>query len=251
MAGSYDAVTSRYVEISGAASFMDYPSSGWSLFCMFYPDSTITSNTFAYLHSHAQPLNSAPAVNLFKAPGGVIRFVVDDNVGFTAFDLVSSNAVVADQWNAVAAIWDSGGTARLYLNGVQTSQVVAPFGNVSPAGNVRIGYAAHGGARQWNGRICHPAKYSREFTDDEATKYTQVLVSPQFAQNDADWHVEMFRGGSVLFDLVGNATVAETLMAYGPHASALYPEDEWDPLVLVNAPIGPGLVRPTRFSFAA
>lgn len=250
MAGSYDAVTARYVGVDGAASFMDYPSTGWSFFCMFYPDSGITSNSFAYLWSHEEPLNFQHAVNILKqSPGGEIRVIVDIPAG-NVVDLVSSNSVVADQWNAVAVIWDSAGTMRIWLNGTETTQVTAPFGTVSPGVEGRIGYANHGGSRQWNGRICHAAKYSREFTQDEAEKYTQVLVSPQFAQNSADWHVEMFRGGSMLFDLVGNATVSETLMAYGPHAQAMYPEDDFDPGALVIPPTpGGGLVLPGRHSF--
>ena len=247
MAGSYDAVTARYVGVSGSASVMDYPSTGWSVFGMFYPDSGITANAFAYLLGHQQPLNNQHAVNIFKqAPAGTMRVTVDIPAG-NVVDFASSNTVVADQWNAIAVIWDSGGTMRIYLNGTQTSQVTAPFGTVSPSVGARIGYASHGGSRQWNGRICHVAKYSREFTNDEAVKYTSVFVSPQFAQNSADWHVEMFRGGNVLFDLVGGATVSETSMAYGPHAPAIYPDDEEEHLLSFEAAANRP-VLPSKFS---
>lgn len=244
MAGEYDGTTDKYLSVGGAGSFMDYPSGGWTLFCMFYPDSGISAPSFPYIIGHGTTSAGNHSVNILEdnTASSKVRLLVRVPAGLVV-DLLSSAALISDQWNAVAAVWDGVSVMKLWLNGVLTSVVTSAFGTVSPVPDARIGYATHGGSRHWAGRICHAAKWSRDLTNDEGERYTAIFVSPQFAQQNADWHVEMFRGSSLAFDLVGNATVVETSMTYGPHAPADYPADQYEHVdrdeVIARAAVGP------------
>lgn len=222
MAGLYNGTTSRYLQVGGAG-VASYPSTGWTVFCMFNP--TSSQNLFAYMHGHAQPLAAGVhAVNMLLNSGRV-RMIVDVSAG-NVVDQNSTPSYVADVWNAAMIIWDGVSMVKIWLNGVKTQFVASAFGTVSPTVDVRIGYASHGGSRQFDGLICHSAKFARAFTDAEGERYTKIFVSPAFAQQNADFHVEAHRGGGLAFDLVGNSTVTEVGgMVYGPHAPASYPMD--------------------------
>ncbi|MHA2067025.1 MAG: hypothetical protein ACXABY_21875, partial [Candidatus Thorarchaeota archaeon] len=117
MAGEFDATTNRYIELVDNSA-LDLPGSGWSLFAMFYPDTGFTSNTFAYIYSHAQPLVNVSAINFFKTSSG-IRVVIDQPAG-TLADFTTSNNVVNDQWNAVAVVYN-GTNVFATLNGTTTT----------------------------------------------------------------------------------------------------------------------------------
>ena len=244
MAGNYDGSTDKYLSIGGAGSFMDYPSTGWTLFGMFYPDSGISAPSFSYIVGHGTTSAGNHSVNVLEdnTAGSKLRLLVRVPAGLVV-DLLSSAAVVDDEWNAFAAVWNGAGLQKLWLNGSLASVVTSNYGTVAPGPDARIGYATHGGSRHWAGRLCPPAKWSRDVTDDEGQRYTSALVSPQFAQQNADWHAEMFRGGNLAFDLVGNATVVETSMTYGPHAPADYPADQYEHVdrdeVIARAAVGP------------
>lgn len=243
MAGEYDGTTDKYLSVGGG-SFMNYPSGGWTLFGMFRPDSGISPPSFPYVIGHGTTSSGNHSVNVLvdHTTSSKLLLLVRVPAGLVV-ELWSSAAVVDDQWNAFAAVWDGVSVAKLWLNGVKVSVVTSAFGTVTPGPDARIGYATHGGSRHFNGRICHPAKWSRDLTDDEGERYTGIFVSPQFAQQDADWHVEMFRGANLAFDLVGNATVVETSMTYGPHAPADYPADQYEHVdrdeVIARAAVGP------------
>lgn len=232
MAGSYDAIVSRYLTLSGPST--DFGSSEWTLFAMFYPDTSITPNSAAYVYAHGTPSSNTHAVNIWKVnSGNFMRVRVDVPAGTIITN--DTAAVVDDAWNAIAVSWDNP-NFRVWLNGTLQSTVLSPFGSVTPTPDPRIGYATFGGSREWNGRICHVAKWSRGLTLDEGAKYTQTLVSPQYAQQDADWHVEMFRGGVLANDLVGSHTVTETSMVYGPQAHVDYPDEHY--MRITAPPVG-------------
>lgn len=228
MAGSFDAVTSRYLTLGGSP--LNYPSDEWTVFAIFYPDTSITPNSAAYLYSHAQPFANIHAINIWKRdPANSMRVSIDLPAGNIV--TVDTAVVNDDVWNAIAISWDNP-NFRVWLNGTLQTQVLSPFGSVVPTVDPRIGFATFGGSREWNGRICHVAKWARGLTLDEGAKYTQTLVSPQYAQQDADWHIEMFRGGALAFDLVGNVSVTETIMEYGPHAHVDLPSEVFENLDL-------------------
>lgn len=249
MAGVYNGTTNRYLGVSGTGT-TPYTSTGWTLIAMFYPDSSGTINTFAYVSGHGEPLAAGVhAVNMLihNVGGGVIRMIVDVSAG-NVVDFTSSNSINADQWNSAAIVWDGTSKVKIFLNGTKSEQTVSAFGAVSPSVPVRIGFATHGGSRQFNGRICHPAKFSRALSDAEGANFTSSFFSPEFAQQNADWHAEMHRGGNLAFDLVGNATISEIQMVYGPHAPVDYPVDNESEIAAIidsaRAPSG------NQFSFA-
>lgn len=218
MAAEFNGTTSRYLDITDNAA-LTVPVSGWTLAAFFRPDTSFTTNSFGYIYSHAQPLNVNPAVNLFKQSAGTIRVIID-NAGNLA-DFTSSNNVVADTWNAVSLVYN-GTTLRLFLNGTLTTASPASLGNVNPSGNARIGYAVHGGSRQFNGQICHVVKYDRIWSDAEATRRTNTFLSPRFDQDSLIWHIEAFNS-SFFGDVRNILSVSEVSMAYAAHAPVIYP----------------------------
>ncbi len=223
------------------SSFLTMPNTGWSIFGMIYPDTGISSGSFAYIYSHAQPLNVNPAVNILKSsPGGTIRTIVDNAGNLVDFD--TSNAVIGDQWNGLAVVYD-GVNLRTTLNGITTQVSPPALSTVNPAGNARIGHAIHGGAREWNGRIAELAKWDRVLTIAEVEAYTDPdnLFSPLLAQTDQQWHLEMFNAGFA-FDMQNNVAVVDgpTAPLFGRHASASYPSA--DQLQLSTVTTAPGML---------
>ncbi len=219
MAAEYNGTTTRYLDITDTAA-LDLPNAGWTVAAFFRPDSSFTVNSFGYVYSHAQPLANVSAFNIFKTSGSKIRCTCDQPAG-NLVDLSSSNNVVTDSWNSMAAVYN-GTTFRLFLNGTLTTASPPSIGTITPLVNARIGYATHGGSRQFNGQICHVAKYDRAWSDTEATRRTNMFLSPRFDQDNLIWHIEAFN--SSFFGDVRNAlSVSEVSMAYAAHAPVIYP----------------------------
>lgn len=218
MAGEFDAVTNRYIELVDNSA-LDLPGSGWSMFAMFYPDTGFTPNTLGYIYSHGAPVSSVSAINIAKSSSG-IRVIIDQPAG-TLADFTTSNNVVNDQWNAVSVVYNATNVFTT-LNGTTTTASPPSIGSITPSGNARIGYAVHAGTRQFNGRICHAAKFNRVLTVDERTRYTSIFVSPDFAQQDKIWHLPIWNS-DFTFDQQQVLTVNQVSMAFGPHAPASYP----------------------------
>jgi hypothetical protein len=191
---------------------------------MFYPDSTLSVNAFAYIYGHGQPLASVDAVNMMVVASTSKVRVIIDQVGLAGarYDLSTSNTITADTWNAVAVSYNGAGTLTVHLNGTSTSQVGSSIPTISPTGGARIGYATHGGSRQFNGRLCHVAKFDRALTNNEVPQYTATLFSPEVAQNSKIWHVEMWNS-TFCYDLQNNISTTLVSMSFGLHAPAAYP----------------------------
>lgn len=221
MALSLTGAGSGYLEIADSSSLDLLDASGWTLFALFYPDSSLTVNQFAYIYSHGVPLVSAYAVNLMALNTLKARILLDDTLS-TMIDLSSSNNFNLDAWNAVAITYATGGTVNITLNGITTGGL-SFANNVTPAGVARIGHSVQGGARQFNGRLCHIAKWNRPVDLSLVQKVTSTAaVSPQFALQDEGWHIEMFNE-DFSFDLQGNLTTTPTLVDFGDHAPVAYP----------------------------
>ena len=220
MAASFDGTTSRYLEIADS-SLLDLPSGGWTIYGMFYPVSPL--NTFSYIYSQGQPLSNLHAINvMLTSSSSTLRLIVDVPAG-TLVDFNSSNTIVFNQWNGFAVCYDPP-TVRMFLNGTQTTSSPPALGTVTPASNAFIGQATAGGARQFNGRICHLSQLNRSLTADEGLKYTDpnILISPEFAQNSKVWHIEAWNS-SFFGDVQNQLSVSEVGgMVYGPHAPAAY-----------------------------
>ncbi len=250
MAGEYNGSSIRYLGVSGTGT-TPYPSTGWSVLFQFRPDSTVTINTFAYIMGHGEPLAAGvQAVNalIHNTGGGKLRMIVDAVAG-NVIDFSSSNSISVNQWNGGAIVWDgSSNKSKVWMNGTKTEVTTSSFGSVTPPVPVRVGYATHGGTREFNGQICHVAKFSRALTDEEGEMYTKHLMSPQFSPTNADWHAEMHRGGNLAFDLVGQATISEISMVYGPHAPTEYPVDNDDEIGAIISAVADG--KGPQFSFA-
>ena len=220
MAGVYVNNIVRWLRVgpSGAITYPD--SSGWTIFFMFNPKPA--QNNPAYLYSHNEVLQIADSVNIRLAyAAGPIHCRVEDP-SLTALENDTSNSVVSDVWNAFALVWDTS-NFRLYLNGVQTVYAPgSPTKDYNPPDFVHMGI--HSDlfiTTPFNGSICHVMKLDRPLTINEGLKYTDILVSPEFAQNDKDFHVEMFNSDT--YDLQNNRTVTQSGMVYGPQAPASYP----------------------------
>lgn len=219
------------------SSALDLPDSGWTVFLMFYPDSTVGVNTFAYMYAHGEPLTgSAPALNILLVQSTSKLRVIVDSIFTTEVDFSTSNTINVDEWNSVIVRYDSGPRViYAHLNGVQTSQSTAfALNTLTPSGNARIGDATHGtGGREMNGRIAHPSKWDRTFSSGDANHFTSFLISPHFAQTDHIWHVPIWNA-SFNFDVLNVISTSPVGALYGNHAPAVYPAD---PMYNVPTPV--------------
>ena len=225
MAGAWDGVTVTYLEIADSAS-LSLPGAGWSWICNFYYDTGETEQTFQYLYSHAQPLQSLAAINVMAQADGVggheIRAIVDVDFA-NAADFTSSNALNADAWNTVILAYD-GVDLHLWLNGTLTTASPFALGAIDPAGVARIGYAVHGGSRVWRGRIAHMAKMDYFIFDADAGHISDDLfVDPQYLV-PLVWHSQIFNTNNFT-DMQGNVTITESSMVYGRHSPTVYQGD--------------------------
>lgn len=228
------------------SSPLSLPTGGWTVSCMFFPDSGVGANTFPWLYGHGSTTSSQHGCNIFvETSTAKVRIIVTDGFG-VQWDFSSSNTINVNAWNHVAVVYPGAPaqTMRIHLNGVETSE---PNGfeliTLNPTGNARIGDATHGGGREWNGRICHPSKWDRGFSSSDASHFTSLLISPAFAQTDHIWHVPLWNATNH-FDQLGAISTTPVGALYGKHAPAEYPADEMYVLpVKLTAP--PTAQKPT------
>jgi hypothetical protein len=221
------------------------------VFIMFYPDSSVGVNSFAYMYAHGEPLTgSAPALNFFlEASSAKVRCIVD-SIFTTEVDFVSSNTVNIDEWNALAVRYDSGPRrVSIHLNGTQTFQATAfALNTLTPSGNARIGDATHGsGGREFNGRLAHASKWDRSFSASDANHFTSIIISPHFAQTDHIWHVPIWNA-SFNFDVLGVISTSPVGALYGSHATAVYPADPMYNVPIPAPPAGGFQVESVQWS---
>lgn len=201
------------------------PSQGWAISAMFYPDSSIGVNTFAYIYAHGTPNDDgADGLNILINSSGSARVIVTD-IFAIQYDLESSNSIVADQWNHLAVSFQGGFDLRLYLNGVESIETSGfALGFIIPPGNARIGDATHGTGREFNGRIAHVSKWDRIFSASDVSHFTSLLISPEFVQTDHIWHVPIWNA-SFNDDQLNTITTSPVGALYGNHVGAQYPGD--------------------------
>lgn len=223
MAGSFDGSNDRYVSISDAP-ILSWQSSGWAFSAHIFPDSSITDNTFGYIYSHAQPLNFVAAFNIFRnGPGsgetvGTIRILLDNTANL--LDVTTASLLVDDEWNHIMVTYD-GVNVRAHINGVSETFSPPSLGTINPGVNARIGFAAHGGSREFAGRICNVAKWSTIVTSVEADRQTSSFVSPGMYRRDMDFHFELF--DQQTFDDMNNVSGSAESMLWGNHAPIIFP----------------------------
>lgn len=215
----------------GPTGTIDYPSAEWSVFLMFNPAVAASRNSQDYMYGHGQPSASLAAVNIslvgIGGSGTVneVRCRVESTVSVKLLDN-TSNTAVENSWNAFLLVWD-GSNFHLYLNGVQTTYgPAATVTSLTPSAVVKLGQRDDESAtRAYTGSICHVAQWHRDIQADIALRATAILLSPQFAQQDLQFHVEVWNG-SFNYDLQSVQTVtARNGLTFGPHAPASYPSD--------------------------
>lgn len=201
------------------------PAGGWFISAMFYPDTSVGINTFAYIYAHGSPANDGnDGMVILLNSSGTARVIVTD-VFAIQYDLESSTSIVPDTWNHVAVSYQGGFDLRLYLNGVESIETSGfLLGLLTPPGNARIGDANHGSGREFNGRIAHVSKWDRDFSPSDANHFTSLLISPEFAQIDHIWHVPVWNA-SFNNDQLNTVTTNPVGALYGNHAPAQYPGD--------------------------
>ena len=205
-------------------SALDMPGSGWTLFAMFYPDTGVGVNSFAYLYAHGAPLANVMAINVFlESSSSKVRFTIDHPAG-NLVDMLSTNTINTNAWNSVAVQYD-GLNARVALNGIVNTDSPPAIPTTTPAGNARIGDATHGPGREMNGRIAHVSKWDRAFSVGDLQHFTSLLISPEFAQDDHIWHVPIWNATNH-FDQLGVIATTPVGALYGNHAPATYPATE-------------------------
>jgi hypothetical protein len=204
---------------------LDLPSTGWLISLMFYPDSTIGINTFAYMYAHGTPNNDGnDGIAILINNTGFARVIITDTFG-VQFDFTSSNAIVADEWNHIGISFPPGNLLRMHLNGVMTTDTTTfSLGYLNPPGNARIGDATHASPREFNGRIAHVSKWNRSFSIGDVNHFTALLISPEFAQTDHIWHIPIWNA-SFNGDQLNTVTTVPDNALYGNHAPAQYPGD--------------------------
>lgn len=227
MAAVFDG-TLRYNTI-GPAGSITYPSAEWTVFLMFNPDVAASRNSQDYMYGHGQPSSSEDAVNITlngtagSGPVNTMRCRVESTASLKL--LQNSVAVAVEStWNAFALVWD-GTNFQYYLNGVQeTFSPASSVGTLTPSKVARFGQRDDLSAtRAYSGLMCHVTMFDRDLTPDEGKRYTDIFVSPDFAQQNKLWHVALWNS-DFNFDQQNVQTVTPTSMLFGgPHAPAAYP----------------------------
>ena len=209
------------------SSPLTLPASGWTVSAMFYPDTGVGSNTFPWIYGHGSTSSTQHGLNIFVETSTVkVRIIVTDGFG-VQWDFSTSNLIQLNEWNHVAVVYPGtpSTTMRIHLNGVETTA-----GNgfalitLNPTGNARIGDATHGGSREWNGRVAHASKWDRPFSSADTNHFTNLLVSPEFAQTDHIWHIPIWNSTN-FFDQLGVVSTLNQGALFGNHAPAKYPAD--------------------------
>jgi len=211
----------EHLEITDSAA-LTLPSGGWTMSCMFYPDSGVTPNTFGYMYNHGDPNISVDSASILADSGGA-RLLLSDLFGIEV-DIISSNAYNVDQWNHVVVVSESGGfNFRVHLNGTATTgTAVFAMGIINPTVAARIGDASFGAGREFGGRIAHVSKWDRAFSTTDANTLSSILLSPEFLQQDHIWHIPIWNS-SFNFDILNTVTTTPSSALYGNHAPAVYP----------------------------
>jgi hypothetical protein len=76
-------------------------------------------------------------------------------------------------WCHATFTWTSGGTVKLYINGVYQSQTAVATGAISYTGNIQLGY--YTGVLYLNGNVSHAQIYKRQLTDSEVLQNFNAL----------------------------------------------------------------------------
>ncbi len=222
MSGSFNGVAVRHTRI-GPSGTITYPfAGGWTIFFMFQPKST-QSEAFPHLYSHAESFMPQDAINIYRhSASGQMLCRVETAAQTPLDDKLTSNNMIAEVWNAFALTWD-GVNFNQYMNGTQTVHAPgAGTATYTPPDQVSIGIFSDLAVGMFNGDICHVSQLSRPLTSGEGQKYTDVLVSPRFAQNSLEWHCPIWNS-DFNFDEQQVKTVTATSMVYSPQAPAKHP----------------------------
>jgi hypothetical protein len=228
MAGVFSS-NSTYIEIADNAA-LDMPNTGWTFQFFVYPDSSVGGSTNQYIYSHAQPLVSQLAFNIFRVSGGTSIRTIIDWAGGNLFDGTTSTALLTlDTWNTV--IFSYNGT-NLFIavgaNGTANVETGSPpaLPSITPAGVARIGQSSWttAGTRWWVGRIAQAAKLDLALpTAAEAQRQAAQYLTPGFFPATSAWQIAMWNAPS--FDVRGALSVTDVSMSYGADGPWQMPQE--------------------------
>ena len=221
MAGYFDSA-GDYVEIADS-SFLDLiTGDGWTFSFFVKPDSAQFYNTWNYIYSHEEPFNFQPAFNvLMDGFDNSVRIIVDW-AGGNLVDYTTTLQLVDDAWNRIIITYN-GTSITFAINGSTETTTPPVLPDIQPSSVARIGNSTVSpiGSRWFPGSIMHAAQWSRSWTTSDAAAFSETFLSPEFAQNQLDWHIEMFTGAA--WDLNRNISTTPTGMSWAPHGPVIYP----------------------------
>ncbi len=249
------------IELTGGTSYeqigtsgsVTYPSAEWSIYFMFKPAALGLRGTQDYIYGHDTPSAANDAVNVaIVGTGGTgtanaIRVRVESAAVLMLIQN-TSNVATVDQWNVFALSW-TGSQFKLFLNGVET--IFSPAATVTtltPGNPIFIGQRDDlSSSRAYTGFAAHVAKYDRDFSSAAGVRATNSFLSPQFAQQDLQFHVEMWNA-SFNYDQQNQQTVTPVNgLLFGNHAPASYPSD---PHEIPSSPAPPDIQSFSQVTFA-
>ena len=121
--------TGDYLTVPDNAAFT-LGSNAFTVECWIYPT---TSGTIGYFAGQDDVSNVAPSIFLRKTSADIIQAVAYQTSAYTTS---AASAIAINAWSHIAYVRESGGTFRLYINGIQAGTNVALSGAIDDASGV-------------------------------------------------------------------------------------------------------------------
>jgi hypothetical protein len=121
--------TGDYLTVPDNAAFT-LGSNAFTIECWIYPT---TSGTTGYFAGQDDVAHNFPSIVLRKTSADIIQAVAYQTSGYTTS---AASAIAINAWSHIAYVRESGGTFRLYINGIQAGTNVALSGAIDDASGV-------------------------------------------------------------------------------------------------------------------